>query len=334
MNTAVKSIIMGIIFLLITSSNVLAQQEPRTTDLPGSTDYRNISRYKDAVIQNYEVIDFAPYILGTGKPVEKNFRNHGHYFSKHIDLEGKIIRTQYLLPKEEGLFKVFKNYELALKKAEFNILFQTSDKECEWPFWNEDLYNKEGGINAVKGDFYNPSGQHGFYFIAAQGLIENKNVHVALFMNYGSDYGKEYVLVTQDVIEDIPMETGLVTAKKMNESIASKGHVAIYGIHFDTGKADIKPESMSAIKEIADFMNSNPTKKYYVVGHTDNDGNFNSNMTLSTKRAKAVMDCLAKKFGVKFSQIQAHGVSSLAPVSSNETADGKAKNRRVEIVQQ
>lgn len=330
---AMKSILIGVAFLLITNVTVFAQQEPRTTNLPGSQDYPIISSYKGAVIQNYEVTDYGQYVLGTGKPVEKDFRNHGKYFSKYIDLEGRIIRIQYLIPKPEGLFKVFKNYEIALNNAGLDAPYKTSDKKCDWSFWNEDLYNKDGGINAMQGDFYGPFGRDGFYYIAAQGLMNGKDIYVALFMNYGSEYGKEFILVSQDVIESKPMETGLVTVDLMNESIASKGHVAIYGIHFDTGKADIKLESTPALKEIADFIKSNPNKEYYIVGHTDNMGNFVSNMTLSANRAEAVINYLVNKLGVKVGQLHAHGVSSLAPVSSNNTDEGRAKNRRVEIVQ-
>jgi len=70
-----------------------------------------------SVIQNYEVIDYGQYVLPLGKPVEKEYREHGLYLSKFEDLEGKIIRIQYLIAPEEGIFKVYKNYTLALENA-------------------------------------------------------------------------------------------------------------------------------------------------------------------------------------------------------------------------
>jgi len=122
-------------------------------------------------------------------------------------------------------------------------------------------------------------------------------------------------------------------AQVMNNDINSTGHVAIYGIYFDTGKADIKPESEAAIAEIAKLLQNNGSLKVYVVGHTDSVGSFDSNMTLSKARADSVVKALVGK-GIAAARLKAYGVASLAPVASNDTEDGKAKNRRVELVKQ
>ena len=81
-------------------------------------------------------------------------------------------------------------------------------------------------------------------------------------------------------------------------------------------------------------MNNNTNKKFYIVGHTDNAGDFLANMTLSENRAKAVLNELITKYAIKAEQLKAYGVSSLAPIASNSTEEGKAKNRRVDIVEQ
>lgn len=322
------------IFLLCAGALLFAQREPRNTDLPASSDHPAISRYRGAVIQNYETTDFGSYVLGTGDPEEKSFRGRGKYFSSFLDLEGRITRIQYLIPKSEGLLKVYRNYEEALREAGFEILYATSHEETGWPFWNEDLYNKDGGINALKGDFYVPFGRSGFHFLAAQGSSEGKDLYAAIFINYGSEHGKEFVLVTQDVIESDPMAAGLVTAKKMDASIASKGRVAVYGIHFDTGKADIQPGSEPVLEEIAGFIKSNSDSRYYIVGHTDNVGGFAMNMALSHKRAEAVVRYLTEVLGVNPRLLEPHGAGPLAPLSSNQTEEGRARNRRVELVEQ
>jgi len=122
-------------------------------------------------------------------------------------------------------------------------------------------------------------------------------------------------------------------AQVMNNDINSTGHVAIYGIYFDTGKAEIKPESDAAIAEIAKLLQNNSGLKVYVVGHTDSVGNFDSNMSLSKARADAVVRSLTGK-GIAAARLKAYGVASLAPVASNDSEDGKAKNRRVELVKQ
>ena len=155
-----------------------------------------------------------------------------------------------------------------------------------------------------------------------------------MFFCKDSYFGKDIILVTQEVIETKPLLTGLVKAEKISNSLKTKGHIAIYGIYFDTGKYNIKTESKAALREIALFLKKYRKNKYYIVGHTDNVGNFAANMTLSKNRAKAVMNYLVKKLGVKAKQLKASGVASLSPVTSNSTDAGKARNRRVEIVEQ
>jgi OmpA-OmpF porin, OOP family len=123
-------------------------------------------------------------------------------------------------------------------------------------------------------------------------------------------------------------------AEAMGNDISATGHVSIYGIYFDTGKADIKPESDAAITEIVKLLKNNSALKIYVVGHTDNVGSFDNNMKLSTSRGLAVKKVLVSNHGIAASRLEAYGVSSLCPMASNKTEEGKAKNRRVELVEQ
>jgi outer membrane protein OmpA-like peptidoglycan-associated protein len=126
----------------------------------------------------------------------------------------------------------------------------------------------------------------------------------------------------------------VANAEAMGNDINATGHVSVYGIYFDTGKSEIKPESDAAISEIAKLLKNDGALKLYVVGHTDNVGSFDSNMKLSKDRAEAVAKALSGKHGIDASRLKSHGVASLAPVTSNATEDGKAKNRRVELVKQ
>jgi outer membrane protein OmpA-like peptidoglycan-associated protein len=123
-------------------------------------------------------------------------------------------------------------------------------------------------------------------------------------------------------------------AETMGNDINTTGHVSIYGIYFDTGKAEIKPKSDAAIAEIAKLLKNNNALKLYVVGHTDNAGSFDANMKLSKDRAVAVTNSLVSKHGIASSRLKAYGVSSLNPIASNKTEEGKAQNRRVELVEQ
>jgi OmpA-OmpF porin, OOP family len=115
--------------------------------------------------------------------------------------------------------------------------------------------------------------------------------------------------------------------------ITATGHAAVYGIYFDTDKAEIKPESEPSLAEMAKLLKNNPGLNVFIVGHTDNTGTFEHNMKLSLDRAASVVNALVGKHGIAAARLKPYGVASLAPVASNKTEDGKAKNRRVELVE-
>jgi OmpA-OmpF porin, OOP family len=145
-------------------------------------------------------------------------------------------------------------------------------------------------------------------------------------------YNNMYLL---SIVEKGIMKQDVVAnAEAMGSDINSTGHVSIYGIYFDTGKSVIKPESDAAISEIAKLLKNNGALKLYVVGHTDNVGSLDSNLKLSKDRADAVTKALTGKHGVAAARLKPYGVASLAPVTTNDTEEGKAKNRRVELVKQ
>ena len=108
----------------------------------------------------------------------------------------------------------------------------------------------------------------------------------------------------------------------------------MYGIYFDTGKADVKPESNAVLDENAKLLQQYSTLKLHVVGHPDNAGSLASNMDLSRRRADAVSKVLSIEYRIEGSRLTAQGVGPLAPVASNDSEEGRAKNRRVELVKQ
>jgi len=136
------------------------------------------------------------------------------------------------------------------------------------------------------------------------------------------------------IIEEEAMEQYVVAdAASMARDIGAQGRVALYGIYFDFDKADVKPESGPELKEIAKLLQQDSGLKLYVVGHTDNVGDVNYNMRLSQTRADAVVKTLVSQYHVDGKRLQAFGVGPLAPVTSNKTEEGRAKNRRVELVE-
>jgi outer membrane protein OmpA-like peptidoglycan-associated protein len=118
------------------------------------------------------------------------------------------------------------------------------------------------------------------------------------------------------------------------KSIRETGHVAVYGIYFDSGLSALKPASDAALAEITKLLQRDPGLNIHVVGHTDNVGVMANNLKLSQARAAAVVNALVAKYGVAPARLKAAGVGPLVPVSTNHDEAGKAKNRRVELVEQ
>jgi outer membrane protein OmpA-like peptidoglycan-associated protein len=123
-------------------------------------------------------------------------------------------------------------------------------------------------------------------------------------------------------------------AAGLGSDLKTTGHVAVYGINFDTNKAVVRPDSKPALDEIAKLLAQEPALKLKVVGHTDMTGVFDANMKLSQARAEAVVQALVSQHGIAAARLKGYGVGPLSPVATNDTDDGRAKNRRVELVKE
>lgn len=327
-------IFMAVITFFIATTAVFAQ---RTSDIEGGQDHPLISRFEGSVIEYYKMSKWDSFTFPVSKLVSGD---DGKTFPKKIEIEGKVTRIQYSVSAENNAAFVFKNYETALNNAGFTTLFkgrgssQLGDDASEWCFY---YYDDEGLYMEKFGYEFEPySSTDSFAYIAAKANIDNKDIYAVIFITTDDFYSSEgeFTLITQDIIKVEAPETGLVTATNIYDCVSTTGHTTISDIHFDTGQSVMKPESAASLKSIAEFLNANPASKYFIVGHTDNVGSFASNLTLSENMAKAVMNELISKYGVKAEQLKAYGVSSLSPLMSNSSDDGKAKNRRVEIVEQ
>jgi OmpA-OmpF porin, OOP family len=145
-------------------------------------------------------------------------------------------------------------------------------------------------------------------------------------------WGGGYVLT---IIEKQTMAQEVVASAELFRSgINDKGHVEVPGIFFETGKSELKPESDMAVAEIAKLLKTDAALRVYVVGHTDNVASFDLNAKLSQARADAVVQALVAKHGIAAARLLGKGVGPLAPVASNDADEGRAHNRRVELVKQ
>ncbi len=160
--------------------------------------------------------------------------------------------------------------------------------------------------------------------------LEKNDVETWISVRAGSNGMYDLNIIEKQLMkQDVTANADLLAG-----SIKETGRAAVYGIYFDTGKAEIKPASEPSLKEIAKMIQAGPKMKFYIVGHTDNAGTFNDNLKLSKDRAEAVVKQLVGKYGITVNRLQPFGAGPTAPVTSNQTEEGRAKNRRVELVAQ
>ena len=118
----------------------------------------------------------------------------------------------------------------------------------------------------------------------------------------------------------------------LKKQLETDAKLIFYGIYFDFNKSTIRKESMPVIKEIAELLNANTDLVVSIDGHTDNIGTENYNLKLSEKRAAAVMQVLEDTYWIDSGQLSFAGYGESKPVQTNDTENGRAKNRRVEVV--
>jgi len=285
-------------------------------DAAGCHDSPLITRYPGSSIVRCFHSEFDQFVLPLGPAVAEN------KLAKSTKVEGKITRIMYVGPDQISPIEIWQNYRTAIKNAGFATLFQCHTDACRNGDWDVNLFQ------AQEDPWDNYAGYQ--YQLSAQQSGPNGTVYVSLHLT------NKPVQITLDVIEPHAMATGMiqVNSAAMAAALAHTGHIALYGIYFDTGKADLKPASDATLKEIVRLLKQQPTLKLYVVGDTDNAGSFDSNMNLSDRRAAAVVAALTGRYEIDSRRLKAMGIGPVDPVSTNQTPEGRSRNRRVELVEQ
>lgn len=318
--------------LMAMTVDVAAQEQ----DSPGTADHPLVSRYAGSFIDGQQVRDFAAYTLPTG-PAVKDAQSQVVPAEK-ISLEGKITRTLYRGPKERSTLEILRNYQSALESAGFETLYTCGGNDCgrlfHWIFYHE----REQRILSTKTSGSAFDLPQELRYLAAKGTAAGRTVHVSVLVAFDGGFSKlsKQPVTLLEVIESEAMKTGMVIvdADAMAKGIDATGHIAVYGVYFDTNSAEIKPESAATLAEIAELLGNRPDLKLLVVGHTDNQGDYDYNITLSSRRAESVVRALTAQYGIDSGRLRSAGVGYLAPVASNDMAAGREKNRRVELVKQ
>ncbi len=300
-------------------------------DREGSADHPLIGRYDGSEIVGYAQKAFDEYELILGPSV---YEEGATRWNDRIELEGTLTRILYRAPQERSALEIYRNYEELLQQAEFTELFACKQDACGPAFYRFAKTPWEDGFGWVRDVFATDLPKQRYW--AGKLTREEGDVYVALYVeehNFLNSLAGPYVLM--DVVDLAPIESNMVTVKAdaLDREIQSLGHASVYGINFDTDKAIIRPESKAALDEVGKLLSERSDLSLHVVGHTDNEGSFDYNLDLSDQRAAAVGDALVTDYGIERSRLDSNGVGFLAPVASNRTAEGRAQNRRVELVE-
>ncbi len=299
------------VLALILFSSVVLAAEPKPP--PFITPYPGQKLYGDA----FQVTDFDEhhFIVAktTGQPPP------GQEFKR---VEGKITQFVYEHPSGRSSLEVFKNYEEGLKKAGFETVYTCAGKACgstvaPFPGWLPQLKQ------------WVPD-EKNRYLLAKLTRPTEGNIWVGFYINL---VGLEVNGI--NIVEERPMQTGMVAvdAAALKKGLEDHGYIAVYGIVFDTGKATLKAESAKALEQVKKLLEESPALKLYVVGHTDDVGSESANVALSNARASAVVKELVGRYQVKKDRLKAAGVGPYVPVATNRNEQGRAKNRRVVLVE-
>ena len=263
-------------------------------------------------------------------------------FEKAQRAEGKRTRALYLAPEGRSSLEVMRNYSEALTKAGYATLFECARESCGNDI-EKALYfnNKQNKIQGKQISEYAFSmdvvDQRLLVAELKQGGASSYVIVLAAVSGNAAESGiKNRVTVYVEQIQAGKMESRMAVVKssEIQQAMNRDGKIAIYGVLFDTDKSEVKPESAPQLEEMGRYLQQNPAVAVYVVGHTDNQGKLDYNLSLSQRRADAVVNALVTTHKIARNRLVGKGVAGLAPVASNQAEEGRAKNRRVELVLQ
>ena len=318
-----------------------AAAAPAQEDVKGGRDHPLIQRFSGSWMVGYKSNDWDQAQFPTGMAVK------GDKWVDPLTTEGRLTKVIYISPIGKSPLEVFRNYEQALVSAGFQRRFSCESQCAPLYFHMRSNDNYTSGMQWAKGSVTTPGGSR--YSLDAgvvtgsEGRLwygtlprNGQEIHVMVYTAIASVVSTNMAATYLQIVEPKAMPTGQVKvdAKALEQGLKAEGKIALYGLYFDTGKAEIKPESKEQLAEMAKLMQAQPTLRVYIVGHTDNQGTLESNMTLSQQRAQAAVSALVTGYKIDAKRMAGRGVGSLAPLASNAAEEGRAKNRRVELVLQ
>jgi OOP family OmpA-OmpF porin len=342
------------------SASALADATIPTADIEGASDNALLKRYEGSFIVSFERQDYTDFeipasaLKPSADPDARDAMNNMVFEPEtEIEVEGTLTRLAYVLPEDRSPLEVLRNYQDVVEEGGGKLLFECKQEECG----GDPQKSSSGGggeMSLMQYFVYESELKDESYSNGNCALTQDINDQRFFSAEMPVPAGKAYVTVhTYQLIDDLyckelngrtiavvhvlepkdrDQKMVVVDAGEMEVAIAATGSISLYGIFFDFDKADVKPESEPTLGEISKLMTADPDLAVVVVGHTDNKGSFDYNLDLSARRSQAVRDALISKYAIAPERLTAAGAGMMAPVASNDTEDGRAKNRRVVLV--
>jgi len=301
-------------------------------DVAGAKDHPLVGRYDGATATYYRQSDFDEAALLQAP--------HDYYalFSRNaqkdrsgddwLKLEGRVTQIRYQGPDGRSSLEIYRNFQAALSAKGFKTIYECADSKC-----------LTGTLvdNYLLGQQVDPSnGNSGAYSDHARYMLAKTDgdqgaTYAAILV---SEAGPQITTFVQ-VVDTKGMDNGKIavtSSDDMSAAIKAKGSVDIYGILFDFDKDNLKAESKETLDQIALLMKNDSKLKLEIVGHTDSRGTADYNLDLSKRRATNVVAALVSDYKIAADRLTASGAGDTKPVDTNDSDEGRAKNRRVELV--
>jgi OmpA-OmpF porin, OOP family len=312
-------------------------------DLPGSKDPDALRRFEGSEIIHYATSSHGQYFLARGEGAI------GVGFEKEERVEGSTVRVVYKAPLGTTSLEIFRSYEQMLADLGFEetfklaagTLYAITAKDFQQRFYFQaDYAARRGSDNTPFQDAKNQ------YYFTARLVRDGQAVNAAVYVAESDGLEWQEPVVKQPIVIRLgqpvigvdvisskqfdyrPVE---IKANDMAKALTEAGKIDIYGVFFDIDKTDLKPESKVTLDEVAKLLRSNPSLRIEVAGHTDNTGSTDHNMKLSVGRAVAVVSALVNSYGIDKARLRPNGYGDTKPAAPNDSDQGRAKNRRVEL---
>jgi outer membrane protein OmpA-like peptidoglycan-associated protein len=303
---------------------------PPPTDIAGAADHPMVGRYDGSVQRLREQVAFGEMRIVTA-PIPPGGRPPGSPRATEANstaVAGRLTRLRYEGPDGRSPLELVRNWQQRMEQGGFRTVFACEARTCGGT--GSDVWFAVTDARPGNAGIASNWGSQAYAVMRLERPAGD--VWVSLLSVTGARDRPQTLI---DVVETRPMETGrivFIDAAAMDRAIAATGRVALYGISFDTDRADPRPDSRPTIEEIAKYLRANPGVSVVVTGHTDSQGAFDHNVDLSRRRAAAVVAALTRDFGIAAARLTAFGAGMAAPVAANDNDQGRAQNRRVEIV--